>query len=202
MKIMFIASSVIIIITVIFMLITIIKLVKDVISNISLFRNIFTKVVSSSDTSDVPKSLPNLEKVLLKKIEKDFDNLDIDLFKGKVIIEFEKILKNEKIKTNEKVKKQINNKYTHISNIHFNNIVICNYNKYYSILDYAISFSYYKNDNKVEDKIILEYKLNKKIDYKSNCPNCGAPVENNKICKYCKSPLNVNQNWELYKIRK
>lgn len=156
-------------------------------------------MISKEVKNNNPKSLPNLERVYLDFIENSYEGLDIDLLKEKVVNEFVKIINNEEVLTNEKVKKQINNKYTHIKIIHINEIVICNYNHRNNIIYFALSFSYYNND-KIEDKIILEYKLNKQ-SYLSNCPNCGAPVDNYKICSYCKSPLNINYKWELYKIK-
>ena len=61
------------------------KTITNLLRSFHSYNNIFNKIINSSKVTNIPKSLPNLEKIYLENIEKEFDDLDIDIFKENVI---------------------------------------------------------------------------------------------------------------------
>lgn len=170
---------------------------------------------SEITASSTPKSVFSVESVSLKKINKDFPDLNINELKAeaeKVIFDVFKAIENKDRDAykdeNEGINSFINSKIDDIGekNVSYDNIkihrtVINRYEKTTNSanLYFQSSFEYYeKVGNKVgkvvQDRVKTEFvyvidelSFNHKKALGLKCPNCGAPVKTlgNKVCEYC-----------------
>ena len=165
--------------------------------------------------STTPKSVFSVENVSLKKVNKDFPDLNINELKAeaeKAIFDVFKAVENKDrnafLEVNQNINSFINSMIDDAgkSNVRFDNIkihrtVINRYEKTSSTANiyFQTSFEYYKQVGKglgmkVQDRMKTEFiyvfdslKYDNKKSLGLKCPNCGAPVKSlgNKVCEYC-----------------
>lgn len=170
---------------------------------------------SEITASSTPKSVFSVESVSLKKINKDFPDLNINELKAeaeKVIFDVFKAIEEKNREAykddNEVINSFINsriddlgNKNVSYDNIKIHRTVINRYEKTSNSanLYFQTSFEYYekigdKVGKVVQDRVKTEFvyvidglSFDNKKSLGLKCPNCGAPVKTlgNKVCEYC-----------------
>lgn len=184
------------------------------------------------EASETPKSIATCEDILIKKIYKDFPNLNINELKSQSNNAILKVLnsieqqdkdayKDENPELNEWIISLINdNKNVKYDKIKIHRTAVYRYEKTSSTanISFQTSLEYIKTNNKfskkIQDRIITEfiyiYDINR---FNSNikaiflrCPNCAAPIKDfgNKTCEYCGTAVIElpKKYWLLNKIKK
>jgi len=161
------------------------------------------------DEEDTPKSLSSMDSIYLKKIEKDFPNIDISKLKRKaetVLMDiYHSIEKGDISMFNGKIKafaeEEILN-HNSISDLKIHNTVISRYykNNNKATISFSIAYQYYLFKNgckkKIQDRVREEFVYSLELEEKSSssildyhCPNCGSPFSSidDDSCVYCGS---------------
>lgn len=170
-------------------------------------------------SSETPKSISCMERLINPSLEKDFPDLNVNELKSmakEAIIQCLSAIENKNLKDinyNGKIKSWIKSKIEDLKDkkvsfdsIKFHRTTISKYekNKGIATIGLQTSLEYFmKIDNeigkKTQDRFKLEFiyiidenKVDKKIRTLGlNCPNCGAPIKSigEKVCVYCGSGI-------------